>query len=255
MGVLLKLLAAAEKAKKTLSPAGVREARVNLECLMDDFDFNVVLKAAEYEQMCAPLLARLAAPVERALNETGLKASDISSIEVTGGGSRVGCVKRTLGKVLGLKEKLTNYGLSTTLNADEAVARGAALQSAILSPRFKVKAYEITEFQPYPVKIKAPEGTENKVRVNVKQDIHGKITLSSTQMVEKSLEVVEKPVEEKKDKPAEEKEGEPKESEPKESEAKEKKEDSKEKEDDVKPPEKKKKIKKTNLEFCESYPS
>ena len=334
--VLLKLLAAAEKAKKTLSPAGVREARVNLECLMDDFDFNVVLKAAEYEQMCAPLLARLAAPVERALNETGLKASDISSIEVTGGGSRVGCVKRTLGKVLGLKEKLTNYGLSTTLNADEAVARGAALQSAILSPRFKVKAYEITEFQPYPVKIawdgeacsgqqegvevegdteskamptnsvvmfprgsnynsvrrvtlrragefqvtasyddsssqfqypegvskeiatfkiKAPEGTENKVRVNVKQDIHGRITLSSTQMVEESLEVVEKPVEEKKDKPAEEKEGEPKESEPKESEAKEKKEESKEKEDDVKPPEKKKKIKKTNLEFCENYPS
>ena len=37
-----KLMAAAEKAKKTLSPAGVKEARINLECLMDDFDFGLL---------------------------------------------------------------------------------------------------------------------------------------------------------------------------------------------------------------------
>jgi heat shock protein 4 len=39
------------------------------------------------------------------------------------------------------------------MNADEAIARGAALQSAILSPRFKVLPYEIIESQPFPVKI------------------------------------------------------------------------------------------------------
>ena len=72
--VMLKLRAAAEKAKKTLSPHGVKEARVCLECLMDDVDFNENLTAKEYEGMCAPLLARM----------------------------RVGCVKRSLGDILEL---------------------------------------------------------------------------------------------------------------------------------------------------------
>jgi len=163
---LIKLLAAAEKAKKTLSPSGVKEARMNLEMLMDDFDFNCILKAAEYEEMCAPLLARLNPPIQSALAETGLSPKDLSSIEIVGGGSRVGCVKRALAKILGLDASATNNGLSTTLNADEAVARGAALQSAILSPRFKVLPYEIVEAQPFPVKISwdgdSAEGEEEK---------------------------------------------------------------------------------------------
>merc|ERR1712125_168558 len=52
--VMLKLLVAAEKAKKTLSPKGVKEASINLECLMEDLDFHIRLHAADYEQMCAP---------------------------------------------------------------------------------------------------------------------------------------------------------------------------------------------------------
>jgi len=267
--VVLKLLTAAEKAKKTLSPAGVREARVNIECLMDDFDFNIVLKADEYEEMCTPLLERLSAPVKRALSETKLEVSNLSSIEIVGGGTRVGCVKRKLASILGLDQSQTNNGFSTTMNADESVARGAALQSAILSPRFKVLPYDIVEYQPFPIrilwdgdlnssqsegfeiegetdcndlptnsvimfdrgsnfpcvrrvtlrrsgefivnaryddrsslyqypegvgneivsfKIKSPEGPEHKIRVNVKQDIHGKILLSSAQMIEEVIE-------------------------------------------------------------------
>mmetsp|Transcript_2124 Transcript_2124/g.2404 ORF Transcript_2124/g.2404 Transcript_2124/m.2404 type:complete len:809 (+) Transcript_2124:49-2475(+) len=293
--VVIKLLGAAEKAKKTLSPAGVKEARINLESLMDDLDFNILLTASEYEDMCAPLLARLNSPIERALEETGLTTKDLASIEILGGGSRVGCVKRTLAKILDLDSSATNNGLSTTLNADEAVARGAALQSAILSPRFKVLPYEIIECNNYPVKvswdgesdgeggtnsvimfdrgsnfnvvrrvtlrrsgefivqasyddsaskygypegiskdivafkIKAIKGSDDsKIRVNVKQDIHGKILLSSAQMVE---EIVE-----------EAKDEEMKDAEPKEGEEA-KKEDAK--------PEKKKKVVKTNLEYKE----
>jgi len=299
--VVLKLLNAAEKAKKTLSPAGVKEARINLESIMDDLDFNCVLTAAEYEEMCADLLARLNPPIQRALAETELSASDMSSIEIVGGGSRVGCVKRTLAKILGLDASATNNGLSTTLNADEAIARGAALQSAILSPRFKVLPYEIIECTPFPVniawdgeveeeggtnsvvmfdrgsnfnvvrrvtlrregefvvnasyadtadnfefpagvskdiatfKIKAPKGNDNKIRVNVKQDIHGTILLSSAQMVEEVVEEEPEKDEEMKGEDAAAKEGDES-----------KKEETK--------PEKKKKIKKTNLEFSESRP-
>jgi len=267
--IVLKLLSAAEKAKKTLSPTGVKEARINIECLMDDYDFSIILKAEEYEAMCAPLIARLKAPIERALAEAKVQPSDLASVEIVGGSTRVGFVKRTLAGILGLDVEATNNGLSTTMNADEAIARGAALQSAILSPRFKVLPYEIIEYNPYPVKIawdgeatagqqegvevegdaegsemptnsvvmfdrgsnfpcvrrvtlrrsgeflvtasyddssskynfpegasrdivtfkvKAPEGKENKVRVNVKQDIHGSILLSSAQLVEEIVE-------------------------------------------------------------------
>ena len=245
--VRLKLLAAAEKAKKTLSPQGVKETRISLECLMDDFDFDVTLSADEYETLVAPLLARLSKPIARVLEEAKLTAADLASIEIVGGSTRIGCVKRTISEYLG------GATLSTTMNADEAVARGAALQSAILSPRFKVLPYDIQEFQPYPIKlsweegdavgedgvptnsvimfdrglsfpivrrvtlkragafdvkcsydpsatalglqegvrtdicafkIMSPPGDLKKVRVNVKQDIHGVITLSSGQMVE-----------------------------------------------------------------------
>jgi heat shock 70kDa protein 4 len=252
----LKLLAAAEKAKKTLSPAGVKEVRINLEMLQDEYDFAASLESSVYEKLCAPLLERLAAPIQAALAEAGITAKDLTAVEVVGGSTRIGCVKRRLTEILGSK-----IVLSTTMNADESVARGAALQSAILSPRFKVLPYEIVEAQPYPIQvswqdgnhaagvevdaasgtetatdsvimfdrglafpitrrvtlrrsgdfvvhalyddsaqkygypagagtsiaefhIKAPPGEEKKVRVNVKEDIHGIIHLSSSQMVE-----------------------------------------------------------------------
>jgi heat shock 70kDa protein 4 len=283
----IKLLAAAEKAKKTLSPVGVKEARIDLEMLQDDYDFHSSLNSTDYEAMCEPLLDRLAAPIEAALAEVKLTNSDLTSVEIVGGSTRIGCIKRKLTEIL------NGATLSTTMNADESVARGAALQSAILSPRFKVLPYEIVEAQPYPVKIswedaenkgmevdnasgettptdsvvmfdrgisfpivrrvtlrrageftvkavyddackqygvpaaagkdiaeftiKAPVGGEDKkVRVNVKEDIHGIIQLSSAQMVE---EIEEEPLE------AEAKEA-----------------------GDEKAEEKKKKIKKTNLE-------
>lgn len=290
----LKLLAAAEKAKKTLSPQGVKEARINLEMLMDDFDFSVALKAHDYEAMCQPLLARLEAPIRLALTEAALQATDLASVEIVGGTTRIGCVKRKLQEILGCS-------LSTTMNADEAVARGAALQSAILSPRFKVLPYEIQEAQPYPIKISweddskasgvevdtaggdsptdsvimfdrglsfpvvrrvtlsrsgdfvvrcsydesavqfglgttreiaeitinAPPGDEKKVRVNVKEDIHGILQMSSAQMVEEIEEPAEEGAAENKD-AAEGKEGEA---------------------NDETAEKKKKKIKKTNLTF------
>jgi heat shock 70kDa protein 4 len=149
----LKLLAAAETAKKTLSPAGVKEARINLEMLQDDYDFVSSLETSVYEKLCAPLLARLSAPVEAALAEAGITVKDLTAVEIVGGSTRIGFVKRRLMEILG-----SGVTLSTTMNADESVARGAALQSAILSPRFKVLPYEIVEAQPYPIQVSWQDG-------------------------------------------------------------------------------------------------
>jgi len=272
--VMLKLLAAAEKAKKTLSPKGVKEASINLECLMEDLDFHIRLHAADYEQMCAPLVERLAAPIQKTLAEAKLTAQDLASVEIVGGSTRIGFIKAKLQEILG------GSTLSTTMNADEAVARGAALQSAILSPRFKVLPYEIVEHQPLPINlawdedksegievsadgsdmptnsvvmftrglnfpivrrvtlkrkgdfavnctydksasefgfengsteaisswtIKGPADSEEKVRVNVKADIHGIIQLSTAQMVQEVQEEGEAKEEEGKDDNAEKK--------------------------------------------------
>jgi heat shock protein 4 len=148
---ILKLQAAAEKAKKTLSPAGVSEASISVECLAEDIDLNALLTRDEFETRAAPLVARLRAPIERALREAGLTNKDLAEIEIVGGSTRVNIIKKTLGSILELDPSALNYGLKTTMNADEAVARGAALQCAILSVRLKVKAFNIIDTMAYGV--------------------------------------------------------------------------------------------------------
>ena len=147
----LKLQGAAEKAKKTLSPAGVNEVNISVECLADDTDLACVLTRAEFESRSASLVARLRSPVEQALAEAGLTREQIHECEIVGGSSRINIIKRTLGEILGLDPAALNYGLKTTMNADEAVSRGGALQCAMLSSRVKVKPFNIVDRMPYGV--------------------------------------------------------------------------------------------------------
>lgn len=150
---MLKLQAAAEKAKKTLSPAGVTEARVSVECLAEDTDLNCSLTLDEFESRAANIIARLEAPIVSALAEAGITKEQLTDTEIVGGSSRVQCIKRTIGSILGLDAAALNYGLKTTMNSDEAVARGSALQCAMLSSRVKVKPFNITDMVQYPVEV------------------------------------------------------------------------------------------------------
>ena len=81
----IKLYPAAENSKNTLTPQGVKDARVNLECLMDDLDFGVTLKNDDYKQITKHFLARLRDTIERFLAETDINSSDLSSINIVGG--------------------------------------------------------------------------------------------------------------------------------------------------------------------------
>ncbi|CEG36840.1 heat shock protein 70 [Plasmopara halstedii] len=149
----IKLLSACEKAKKNLSPYGVTATNLNIECLADDRDYNAQLTLEEFEELIAPLLLRLNDPVERALADAGIDKSQLANVEIVGGGTRVTSVKRHLAEVLGLDKEQQNFGLSTTLNADESVARGCALNCAILSPMFKVKEFSVTDCVHLPVRV------------------------------------------------------------------------------------------------------
>lgn len=142
---LLKLQVAAEKAKKTLSPNGVSEANVSVECLAEEKDLSVMLSRDEFEARAKPIVDKLEAPILKCLQMAGLDFKDIADVEIVGGTTRVNIVKRRMGEILKLDPAAMSYGLKTTMNSDEAVARGTALQCAMLSSRMKVKPFVIVD--------------------------------------------------------------------------------------------------------------
>uniref|UniRef100_A0A673GS34 Heat shock protein 4a n=1 Tax=Sinocyclocheilus rhinocerous TaxID=307959 RepID=A0A673GS34_9TELE len=142
---LVRLYQECEKLKKLMS-ANSSDLPLNIECFMNDIDVSGTLNRS-FEEFCAELLAKVEAPLRSIMEQTRLKKDDIYAVEIMGGASRIPAIKERISKFFG-KE------LSTTLNADEAVARGCALQCAILSPAFKVREFSITEVVPYPISLK-----------------------------------------------------------------------------------------------------
>ncbi|CAG8593411.1 15371_t:CDS:2 [Funneliformis mosseae] len=155
---LFRLRTAIEKLKKVLSANN--QAPLNVESIMNDIDVSAIITRQEFEELSQHLLDRIEGPLSQALQESGLKLEDIHSIEVVGGSTRIPSIKERISKFFG---KELNY----TLNQDEAVARGCALQCAILSPVFKVREFTVRDIINYPIKIKwesipeiPDEGTE-----------------------------------------------------------------------------------------------
>jgi len=96
--------------------------------------------------LISPQLAKIEQTLKDCLDSSGLKKEDIYSVEIVGGSSRIPSIKSIIEQVYGKVP-------ATTLNADEAVSRGCALQCAILSPTFKVREFSVTDIQPYPIKL------------------------------------------------------------------------------------------------------
>jgi len=140
-----KLEDAVMKTKKILSANN--EAGITCECLMEDEDFASHVTRADLEKMCEPAMERAKKVLESALAASGLSKEQIDNVEVVGGGSRVPWVKRLCTEAFG-KETL-----STTMNQEESVARGAALQAAILSPLYKVRDFKVEDTTPYGINI------------------------------------------------------------------------------------------------------
>nr|XP_010915054.1 heat shock 70 kDa protein 14 [Elaeis guineensis] len=138
----LRLRAACEKLKKMLSANP--EAPLNIECLMDEKDVKGFIKREEFEQISAPILQRVKGPLEKALLEAGLTTENIHAVEVVGSGSRVPAIIKILMEFFGKEPR-------RTMNASECVARGCALQCAILSPTFKVREFQVHDSFPFSI--------------------------------------------------------------------------------------------------------
>jgi heat shock protein 4 len=152
----LKLLIAAEKAKITLSPHGVCDAPINVECLMEDRDLSFKLTAEALDALISDRVnAAVGGAIARCLKIANLtSAADFSAVELVGGSMRPRAVKRAAATALGMPlDEATSHGLSQSMNLDEAVARGCAFACAMLSPVFKVTPFEIIDAVPASIRI------------------------------------------------------------------------------------------------------
>ncbi|XP_055216323.1 heat shock protein 105 kDa isoform X2 [Gorilla gorilla gorilla] len=142
---LLRLYQECEKLKKLMS-SNSTDLPLNIECFMNDKDVSGKMNRSQFEELCAELLQKIEVPLYSLLEQTHLKVEDVSAVEIVGGATRIPAVKERIAKFFG-------KDISTTLNADEAVARGCALQCAILSPAFKVREFSVTDAVPFPISL------------------------------------------------------------------------------------------------------
>uniref|UniRef100_A0A452UTK4 Heat shock protein 105 kDa n=1 Tax=Ursus maritimus TaxID=29073 RepID=A0A452UTK4_URSMA len=142
---LLRLYQECEKLKKLMS-SNSTDLPLNIECFMNDKDVSGKMNRAQFEELCADLLQKIDVPLHSLMEQTQLRVEDVSAVEIVGGTTRIPGVKEKIARFFG-------KDISTTLNADEAVARGCALQCAILSPAFKVREFSITDAVPFPISL------------------------------------------------------------------------------------------------------
>uniref|UniRef100_A0A0E0E5D2 Heat shock 70 kDa protein 16 n=1 Tax=Oryza meridionalis TaxID=40149 RepID=A0A0E0E5D2_9ORYZ len=145
----MRLRAACEKAKKVLSANA--EAVVNIECLMEEKDVRGMIRREEFEKLCAGLLERVVEPCKKAMEGSRIGFDRLHSVELVGSGSRVPAIARILAGFFRREP-------SRTLNASECVARGCALQCAMLSPTFRVREYEVQDAIPSSIGFCTSEG-------------------------------------------------------------------------------------------------
>uniref|UniRef100_A0A8C7R9E7 Heat shock protein 4 like n=1 Tax=Oncorhynchus mykiss TaxID=8022 RepID=A0A8C7R9E7_ONCMY len=152
---ILRLSQECEKLKKLMS-ANCSDLPINIECFMNDIDVTGKMNRVQFEELCAPFLMRVEAPLKAVMEQSKLSRDEIYAVEVVGGATRIPSIKERISKFFG-------KDVSTTLNADEAVARGCALQCAIMSPAFKVREFSITDVVPFPITLRWKSPTEDGV--------------------------------------------------------------------------------------------
>uniref|UniRef100_A0A1B0BH99 Heat shock 70 kDa protein 4 n=1 Tax=Glossina palpalis gambiensis TaxID=67801 RepID=A0A1B0BH99_9MUSC len=141
----LRLLSEVDKMKRQMSTNNT-SLPLDIECFIGDIDVSSSMHRYQMEILCDSLLRRVEDTLNRLLIESKLPLKEIHSVEIVGGSTRIPAIKELIEKVFGLT-------VCTTLNQDEAVSRGGALQCAMMSPALRVRKFEITDIQNYAVEV------------------------------------------------------------------------------------------------------
>lgn len=120
-----RLKTACESAKRSLSASTV--ANIEIDSLFEGHDFNTTITRAKFENLCNDIFQRTMAPVEQVLKDAKMSKSDVEEIVLVGGSTRIPKIQELLSTFFNGKE------LNKSINPDEAVAYGAAVQAAILA--------------------------------------------------------------------------------------------------------------------------
>jgi len=120
-----RLRTACERAKRTLSASA--QANIEIDSLFEGDDFYTSITRARFEELCSDLFRGTLQPVEKALRDAKMDKSSIHDIVLVGGSTRIPKVQKLLSDFFNGKE------LNKSINPDEAVAYGAAVQAAILT--------------------------------------------------------------------------------------------------------------------------
>jgi len=120
-----RLRTACEKAKRTLSSSS--SASIEIDALFDGKDFYTSITRARFEELCADLFRGCLDPVEKVLRDAKMDKSSVHEVVLVGGSTRIPKIQKLLSDFFNGKE------LCKSINQDEAVAYGAAVQAAILT--------------------------------------------------------------------------------------------------------------------------
>lgn len=120
-----RLRTVCERAKRALSTS--TQTVVEVDSIADGHDMNITLTRAKFEQMCDSLFRRTVGPLDKLLADAKMSKSDIHEIVMVGGSTRVPRIRLLVSEYFGGKK------LNDSVNPDEAVAYGAAVQAHILT--------------------------------------------------------------------------------------------------------------------------
>jgi heat shock 70kDa protein 1/2/6/8 len=153
---LQRLRLACERAKRTLSSTS--EATIDIDALYDGKDFCAFITRGRFELLCMDLFASTIIPVEKALKDARLSNNQIDEIVMVGGSTRIPKIQKLLTDFF--DEKKINF----TINPDEAVAYGAAVQAAILTNVYCSHIQSIQLFDVLPLSLGISIGLDKNMR-------------------------------------------------------------------------------------------
>jgi L1 cell adhesion molecule like protein len=122
---LRRVRGACEKAKRALSAS--TQATIDIDALMDGRDLNVTITRAKFEELCLDLFKKCIPPLDNVLKDAKMSKSDVHDVVLVGGSTRIPKVIAMVQEYFNGKEP------NRSINPDEAVAYGAAVQAAVVS--------------------------------------------------------------------------------------------------------------------------
>ncbi len=113
-----------------------------VSCLIEGEEYKMTIESNDYEKRCENLFERIRVPVKKSLTDSRLRLSDIDKVVLVGGGTKLSVVRKFVGK-------LFRAIPDTTVNPDEAVALGAAVQGAMKERKDSIREVILTDVCPF----------------------------------------------------------------------------------------------------------